>query len=152
MLTEATEPDMLREFLSGRDVPCPGCGYNLRDLPGGRCPECGQELVLGVRLAEPKLAALLTGLIGLSAGAGLNGLLVIYFFIVAIVRNNRYGGYATFLWVNSIGLVVMAAALAAWLRSWRRIRTARPHRRWLLAAGCWALALTDILVFSLLVQ
>lgn len=151
MLTEATDQDRLREFLTGRDVPCPGCSYNLRDLPGDRCPECGQELALGVRLAEPRLAALLTGLIGLSAGAGLNGLLVIYFFVVLLFRR-QYGGYGTFLWVNSTGLVVMAAALVAWLRYWRRIRPAPPYRRWLLAAGCWALALADILVFSLLVR
>src|SRR4051794_28546487 len=107
MLSEATEPDMLREFLAGRDAPCPGCGYNLRDLTGDRCPECGQELVLGVRLAEPKLAALLTGLIGLSAGAGLNGLLVVYFFVVTMVRTTGYGGYGRFLWVNTTGLLVM---------------------------------------------
>jgi hypothetical protein len=152
MLTEATGHDMLREFLAGRDVPCPGCTYNLRDLTGDRCPECGQELVLGVRLAEPKLAAMLTGLIGLSAGAGLNGLLVIYYFVVTAFRQGQYGGYGTFLWVNTTSLLVMALALAAWLRYWRRIRMAPPYRRWLLAAGCWALALADILVFSLLVQ
>jgi hypothetical protein len=152
MLTEATDQDRLREFLADRDVACPGCGYNLRDLTGDRCPECGQELVLGVRLAEPRLAALLTGLIGLSAGAGLNGLLVVYFFVVLAVRRTQYGGYGTFLWVNTTGLLIMGVALAAWLRAWRRIRTARPHRRWLLAAGCWALALADIQTFSLLVQ
>ena len=30
--------------LRGQDVPCPSCGYNLRDRKGGRCPECGAEL------------------------------------------------------------------------------------------------------------
>ncbi|UCD75867.1 MAG: hypothetical protein JSV91_02900 [Phycisphaerales bacterium] len=31
--------------LSTQDVPCVGCGYNLRGLkPDGRCPECGLEI------------------------------------------------------------------------------------------------------------
>lgn len=25
------------------DIPCPGCGYNLRGLTVPRCPECGNE-------------------------------------------------------------------------------------------------------------
>jgi hypothetical protein len=44
----ATEPDgeRLRVYLAGRDVACPGCRYNLRDLTGRRCPECGLTLDL----------------------------------------------------------------------------------------------------------
>jgi hypothetical protein len=34
-----------------RDIPCSGCGYNLRALaPQGRCPECGRDV--SVSLAE----------------------------------------------------------------------------------------------------
>ena len=65
-----TPAEGLRAFLAGRDVECPGCGYNLRDLGGSRCPECGDELVLRVGLAEPRQGALIAGLIGLAAGAG----------------------------------------------------------------------------------
>jgi hypothetical protein len=28
-------------YLARRDVPCPSCGYNLRGLAEGTCPECG---------------------------------------------------------------------------------------------------------------
>jgi hypothetical protein len=31
----------LQTFLTGRDVPCPKCGYNLKGLDIGTCPECG---------------------------------------------------------------------------------------------------------------
>lgn len=31
----------LREFLASHDARCPGCGYNLRSLTTGLCPECG---------------------------------------------------------------------------------------------------------------
>lgn len=30
----------------GRDVPCPRCGYNLRDMEHSVCPECGDALEL----------------------------------------------------------------------------------------------------------
>jgi hypothetical protein len=44
----ATEPEgeRLRWYLAGRDVACPRCRYNLRDLKGRRCPECGLTLNL----------------------------------------------------------------------------------------------------------
>ncbi len=52
----------LRDYLATRDVPCPACGYNLRGLTSGRCPECNLEVVLTVRLAEPRLGTLSRGL------------------------------------------------------------------------------------------
>lgn len=33
-------------FLEQRDVPCPGCGYNLRGCAAAACPECGRALRL----------------------------------------------------------------------------------------------------------
>src|SRR5688572_24753805 len=38
---DAAPAGLLRAFLAGRDVSCPNCEYNLRDLAGDRCPECG---------------------------------------------------------------------------------------------------------------
>src|SRR5690242_19299363 len=77
--TEADgDADLLIRFLAERDAPCPTCGYNLRNLQGTRCPECGDDLVLKVNVADARLAPLISGLVGLSAGAGLNGLLVLY--------------------------------------------------------------------------
>lgn len=35
-------------YLKGRSAPCPRCGYNLRDIPSAKCPECGEPLVLKV--------------------------------------------------------------------------------------------------------
>jgi hypothetical protein len=32
--------ELLREYLRDRDVPCPSCGYNLRNLMTTVCPEC----------------------------------------------------------------------------------------------------------------
>jgi hypothetical protein len=43
------DTSLLASFLADRDVPCPGCGYNLRGLLGSRCPECGEAIELDVR-------------------------------------------------------------------------------------------------------
>ena len=146
-----SESDLLFQFLHGRDVACPGCRYNLRDLPGTRCPECGQDIVLQLRLAEPRQAALLAGLIGLSAGAGLNGLLLIYWLIIKFFM--RYGPPDnSFLFTIGTGFVVHAAALAVWLRFWRRIRLLSAGRRWTLAAVCCVMPLVDIVIFSVSIR
>ena len=42
------ETRLLAGFLATRDVKCPLCGYNLRGLTSGRCPECGGPLTVGV--------------------------------------------------------------------------------------------------------
>src|SRR5262245_36038274 len=39
-------------LLSGRSAPCPRCGYDLRDAPTAKCPECGETLVL--KIGSPK--------------------------------------------------------------------------------------------------
>jgi hypothetical protein len=147
----ASEGDLLRQFLLGRDVDCPGCGYNLRDLTGGRCPECGQEIVLHLQLAEPRQAALLTGLIGLAAGVGLNGLLVIYYLIVLLFM--RFGSPdSKFLVTILVGLAVHGIAMGFWLGFWRRIRLMQPRRRWALAAACCLMPLVDIVIFSVSIR
>src|SRR5882724_749530 len=83
-MAESTK-ELLRAFLVGRDVLCPACGYNLRDLLGERCPECGEEVVLQVGLVEPRHAAAIAGVIGLAAGAGMSGLLLVYLFVQAVL-------------------------------------------------------------------
>lgn len=40
------ESDTLRRYLAEHDVPCASCGYNLRGLEAGVCPECGDEVAL----------------------------------------------------------------------------------------------------------
>lgn len=40
--------DLLARYLAHRDVPCPVCKYNLRDVKTAACPECGDPLVLKI--------------------------------------------------------------------------------------------------------
>lgn len=48
---DSQEADIISR-LAGRDTPCPGCGYNLRDLPTAMCPECGRTVTVA-DLAQP---------------------------------------------------------------------------------------------------
>ena len=123
----ATDARLLQIFLAGRDTDCPRCRYNLRDLRGSRCPECGDELVLRIGLAEPRPAAAIAGLIALSAGTGLSGLLFGYYLIRLTLREGL--GEPVFLWVNCVGLLVQGAALVVWLMFWRSNSAAQPRRQ-----------------------
>lgn len=146
--------DLMRRFLAGRDAPCPQCQYNLRDLDGSRCPECGEELALRVNLVDPKQRLLMAGLVGLSAGAGLNGLLLIYL-LVQVLRSHIFlgTGWANpFMIVNGAGFAVEGTALALWLRQWRRIRLLSFSTRVTLMILCWVLTLADVLVFSFTIK
>src|SRR6267142_93193 len=90
------DESLLEQYLAVRDEPCPACGYNLRKLTGKHCPECGDELRLHVGLVEPRRAAFITGLIGLSAGGGFSALLFVYFLIFILRRSgpSDHGGLA----------------------------------------------------------
>lgn len=141
--------EFLRHFLAERDIACPGCGYNLRGLTGRICPECGQALVVSLRLREPKQASLIAGIVGLSMGAGLGGLLLIYLLIVTFVLRQRGGPTANFAFINGAGFAIHGAAILAWVYWWNSIRRMSASSRMLLVIGCWTLPLVFVFVFAL---
>ena len=147
----ADETELLRIYLADRDVSCPQCKYNLRNLVGSKCPECGETLQLRVSPVEPRQAAPLTGLVLLSAGVGLNALLLIYALIQAFIIG-RGRGLGKFVAVNAIEFAVMGAGVAMWLVGWQRIRRLDALWRWLLVAGTAALTLADVIVFANLIR
>jgi hypothetical protein len=147
---QPTDATLLQTFLADRDTACPRCRYNLRNLSGSRCPECGDELLLRIGITEPRQTGAIAGLIALSAGAGLNGLLLGYYLInMARLRDM---GEPAFLWVNVGGFLVQGAALAAWLKFWRRIHRRSRVGKALLLTGCWLLVLANLVIFSWLVD
>ncbi|MEM9374141.1 MAG: hypothetical protein AAGA55_10905 [Planctomycetota bacterium] len=57
----ATPDELAALYLRGRDVPCPGCGYNLRDGTSAVCPECTHHFTLHAadyKLSAPRRAVL----------------------------------------------------------------------------------------------
>jgi hypothetical protein len=144
-----TDP-MLTAFLAQRDQPCPQCEYNLRNLMGNRCPECGEELVLRVNLAETRQRLLLAGLIGLAAGAGFNGLLILYAIMMQFRR--PYGAPGEFWTVILGGFAIIGAALLMWLSNWRSLRRLSTTTRFLLVLACWVASLIDIVIFTFTIR
>ena len=53
----------LVDFLRDRDVRCPLCGYNLRNLTAAFCPECRQPLKLTVGAYELKMGWFIAAII-----------------------------------------------------------------------------------------
>ena len=65
--------EALLHYLKDHDVPCPGCGYNLREAREPECPECGRTIRLLVVREGPSLVPwglLLIG-VALMGGRGL---------------------------------------------------------------------------------
>lgn len=67
---EAGIDDLLVEMLRRHDVPCPVCRYNLRNLTGNVCPECGQAFTLRVGSGTPRFGMLLLFLAPMLMTAG----------------------------------------------------------------------------------
>ncbi len=143
--------EFLRNYLRGRDVACPGCGYNVRDLVGARCPECGQELVMSVRLSEPRQGALITGLVGLASGAGFGGLLLI-FCIISFTLMRRGGPPTEFYIIIVPGFVIHCVAMWFWIRRWNAIRRISRTARTLLVIGTLILPIAFVVVFSVAIR
>lgn len=142
----------LHAYLADRDVACPGCGYNLRGLMHGTCPECSQDLRLTVGLVEPRLGLWLASVVGAAVGFGLNFLLLVYL-VLAVFWEGRRGAYMlAFLLHNSIGLAVEGVLLFAILKWGRRIRRWSPWARAAAAVVAWTLSLINVFIFSMLVR
>lgn len=139
--------EFLRTYLTGRDIACPKCNYNLRDQRGNRCPECGEEIVLRLALVEPKLGSVIAGIVGLSFGAGMSGLLLIYIVLQAYVFRRGSGVPRLFVWLNLGGFIVEGIPLLLWAIFWRNVRRQSLTMRVLMVLSCWLLTLANIIVF-----
>lgn len=147
-MDETSDAGFLQAFLAERDAPCPNCGYNLRSLTSDRCPECAESLRLQVGLHEPRLMAYLGGLIGLAAGAGFGGMLLLYAFYEIMSRPSSGAFIRSFLLITGTGFVVHGAALFYWIKMRRYLRACTPIRRRLMVILCWVLPMTLLAVFT----
>lgn len=140
--------DRLAKFLHDRDVPCPGCGQNLRGALSDTCAACGEALVLRVSVAEPKLAAFVTGVVGLSLGLGFGALM--FFLMIIDTFRKGYMRWEEILVTGGAGLAG-AAALGAWIWLRSPVRRLGGLPRWLLAVLTFPISITlALLVFMAL--
>lgn len=137
--SSASDADRLVEFLRDRDMPCPQCEYNLRNLQSPICPECGQALQLAVTLVEPYLKAWIALLAAMCAGGGLG--------ILWIIASIGEGPPPPRFFVPIMMNVAMIPAAWIVLHTRRRFLRAPRHVQWRRAAiGLGAFILSLVLI------
>lgn len=107
---ETLDPDrMLLDFVGGRDVQCPLCGYNLRDLTKTTCPECEHPLELRVGVQQlrllPFVLAIAPGIFSGSCAAVLAIVIFVNFIVnqgVLVGVGWRMIGLDLFGWLSGI--------------------------------------------------
>jgi len=137
MDTPAPDRDFMVEYVASRDVPCPCCGYNLRGLTGTRCPECNEELVLRVGMAEPRIAWFIAGVVGVGMCLGFCALLLVWALYMG-ARRGPGGPPLKDLVPLAAGVLVGAGVLCGWIRAKRRLGRASTERRWIWACAAAA--------------
>ncbi len=135
------EPGTLRAYLHERDTPCPGCGYNLRDLKADRCPECALELALRVASPPVRLTRLSSAVVGLGMGAGLGALVCLEALARIWTADAAWDGPITRRCTLGVGIVAFHALALGVLIGGRGWFCGRGTAgRAALVAACWALA------------
>jgi len=133
----------LVRLLAERSIACPGCGYNLRGLTSGTCPECNSPLMLRVAPAMPRMAAFITGVSLISAFLGFCFSVLAYMSSQMLLPQARRSvPLVSDLIPLVVGTLVCGALLAWWLQGRRRLSSRSAGSRWLrvLAAALVAAA------------
>ncbi len=135
--------DLLKEFLSERSTPCPSCGYDLRNLTGSSCPECGQRLQLSVTLVYHNLPAYVVGLVSIGMSLGYSAI-ASGFILFASLNGRLRNPSGAFVVCIVLTLLISIALLVVWIRISHWLRRQSPFRRWTLATACVALPIMDM--------
>jgi hypothetical protein len=128
---DAEEVDLLLHFVHERDVRCPRCEYNLRNLTQPVCPECRQDLHLSVGLTRPTFHWLLLAL----APGIFSGIAAFFMLIIVLVAFTRspgpipWQGFA----INGFGWLSGAFAFGLLMRRWWFLK--RSHAAQVSAVG-----------------
>ncbi len=115
----------LLAWLRSRDVACPICSYNLRDLAAVHCPECGGRLRLHVGSDNLKLGAWFAGVLGPALALGFDGV-VTTLLIAACIMEPPASPAERFIVLTLIGSFVLLSVLAAM----GVLLMVRARRRW----------------------
>lgn len=131
--------DHLIAWLRTRDVACPICAYNLRDLAGVHCPECGGRLRLHVGSDNMKLGAWFVGVLGLALALGFDGVVTTLMIGVFILEPPTSPGERQVV-LTLIGCFVLLTVLAgmgvlAMVRARRRWARLGVGTQWKVAAA-----------------
>ncbi len=139
---DPTQADMLKTFVADRNVPCPVCGYNLRNLSSAQCPECSASLEMRVGSSDLRMGMWLVALLSAALPLGF-GVLVSVIVFLATYGEPEWEFHIAF------GLLsIIEGGLVAWLVVRRRAFWAMPRPRQ--RALTWLVAVLSIACVSAL--
>lgn len=145
------EVALLLKFLHDRDVPCPRCGYNLRNLVHPRCPECKLPVALTVGLPLIRFGWVIV-LLAPSIFSAIMTLLVFGGMLIAIVFAGQIGPLPAFInFAVAFGVISTGAAIGLYAARYRFIALPILFQA-LAAAGTWIIHIGAFVVTMLLAQ
>lgn len=120
---------LVTEFLRERNVPCPVCAYNLRNVVTGICPECGVTVAIHIHPRNVASGSSTAGMLGLVVG--------IVASLVAALLSVRHGTTAVVL--SLLFLTAAIVQLSLWEQYFRRVRAQRRELLWVYTCSGWAI-------------
>ena len=135
---------LLRDFLRDRDVSCPVCKYNLRDLTVATCPECKRVLSLNVGVDDD---AGIGWLIATIVPGAFSGIAALFLFVIIVLsmQGNPAPTWEPFV-IDGFGLLSGLVAVGLMVLR-RRFLSLRRETQ---AAWCYGVWTVHIFAFLLL--
>lgn len=142
---------MLLDFVHERDVTCPLCGYNLRNLTNPTCPECKHALEMRVGVQRlpllPFVLAIAPGIFGGLCAAFLSVMLCVNF----IANGGQFVGVPwQIALLDGLGWISGLLTVGLFLTRHRFLAAPVPKQR-ALAAAIWIGNIMAVVVVVLLV-
>lgn len=138
-----SDDEVLVDWLRDRDVYCPLCKYNVRNLTSPRCPECGNGLRLAVEIVDPYLKAWITLLVAMCVGAGI-GIPCAIGLTRGIWKDAP--NWDRLVFILTILMIPCAAALIFYRRRFQRL--SRGTQRVLAWVGAGIMVICYVVMFS----
>ncbi|MBX3358623.1 MAG: hypothetical protein KF745_09345 [Phycisphaeraceae bacterium] len=151
----AEDERLLHEYLAAHNADCPACGYSLRGLEGGRCPECGLGLHLGLVEAVSHNVVWYAVLWGVVWPLLFDGMVVVGWLLALVLGGTVQRDKMIAVAISFLMLAVCGTMLVFLVRTRRRVWPPATRRRVFVVLGVilaihafWLLGQAVILPFT----